>query len=253
MAFLKSSKHPIKKLIITIWLAIAVCTIIFSSWYFSSHSIAEVIDSFTNLGVTSFSVGAILFVFIIRTIIYIPLSILLISTPLILGDFWAGVLVSGIGEIVSASIQFWLSRIYGADFVAESKNKAIIGINQKISQFGSVSIALLRLLPVPFDLINLGAGMTKMKFSDYFWVTVFSVWPDCLSYAAIGQSTNNPLSLLYTGGITIIVFLVIWYLKDHPEYKNFLVIHLKEKTSLVRKKIKEWRKIKKNISSKNIH
>jgi uncharacterized membrane protein YdjX (TVP38/TMEM64 family) len=180
-----------------------------------------------------------------RTIIFIPLSVVLIATPHILGDFWAGVLIAGTGEIISAQIQFWLARIYGRDFVEQSQSNTIQLINEKITKFGSVSVALLRLLPVPFDLINLGAGMTKMKFSDYFWVTVVSVWPDCIAYAAIGQAANNPFALLYTGGITVFAFLIIWYLKDHPEYREMIVLEVKKKTKSVKNKLKLWGRRKK--------
>lgn len=239
--FLSKSAHPVKKIIVSLWIVLAIGGIIFSSWYFSAHSVEEAFSSLANIGVSPYSVGILLGIYLLRTLIFIPLSIVLIATPLILGDFWAAVLVAGIGEILSASFQFWLARIYGRTFIEESDSKTLKIINEKISKFGGVSIALLRLLPVPFDLINLGAGMTRMKFSDYFWVTLVSVWPDCLSYVAVGQAANNPLSLLFTGGITLIVFLIIWYLKDHPEYRKMLILEIQEKTKSMRNKLKAWK------------
>ncbi len=238
------SSHPVKKLVIIIWLILALLGVSVSYWYLANHSLDEFLGSFIGVGVSWQSVSIVLAAYLLRTIIFIPLSVVLIATPLILGDFWASVLVAGIGEIISASLQFWLARIYGRDFIEESNNKTINLINEKITKFGSVSVGLLRLLPIPFDLINLGAGMTKMKFSDYFWVTVVSVWPDCVSYVAIGQSANSPISLLYTGGITLFVFLLLWYLKDHPEYKELVLLEVQQKTSVVKKKIKNWRKRK---------
>lgn len=236
-------------MVVIAWAIIAVCGVIFSSWYFSNHSISETVSLLQHSGGVSWqSVLFLLILYCIRTIIFIPLSIVLIATPIVLGDFWWAVGVAGVGEIISANIQFWLARTYGRDFVEESNNQTIQLINEKISRFGSVSIALLRLLPVPFDLINLGAGMTKIRFTDYFWVTLVSVWPDCVTYVAIGQSANNPLSLLYTAGTTLVVFLLIWYLKDHPEYKDMLLLEVQKKTSVVKTRLlalRRRRKIKK--------
>jgi len=246
------SAHPIKKIIILLWLASFVGGILFSIFYLTQHGIKESFTTFFGSGLNITTISIFLLIFIVRTLFFIPVSILMIASPFIFGGFWIGLLMAGIGEIIGAVVGFIFARYYGQDFFqkAQKKSKTMQIINEKMNNFGALAVGVLRLTPVTFDIINFGAGVSKMKFSHYFWATFFSVWPDCLTYVAIGAAINNPYSLIYSG-ITILLLLgLFWYLKQHPKYKEIFIMELKEKFKKMKKRIRLSTSPKKNNRQK---
>jgi len=102
----------------------------------------------------------------------IPIEIAIIAlasttqlNPILLG--LAGGLGAAIGEMVSYLIG------YGGNFALKKtkSKKDILNIEQfekQIENKGFVAVALLCLIPVPFDLVGLAAGLTKMKWWKFF-------------------------------------------------------------------------------------
>lgn len=234
------SAHPIKKIIIFLWLFCFISGILFSIFYLAKNGITETFTLFFGSGLTVLTVSIYFTVFVFRTLFFIPVSLLMIAAPFIFGGFWIGLLMAGIGEIIGGVIGFLFARYYGQEFFQESakKSQTMQIINEKMNNFGALAVGVLRLTPVTFDIINFGAGISKMKFSHYFWVTVFSVWPDCLTYVAIGAAIENPYSLMYTGVTILLLLALFWYLKQHPTYKEIFVMELKNKVLKIKRSIK---------------
>ena len=168
--------------------------------------------------------------------------------PVLFG-LWQGILIAGVGAIISDSTGFWIARYYGKDFVAGSEVKMLKILNQKVESHGVLSIVLLRIIPIfPGDIINFGAGLSKLKYRYFLWATVLSVWPDCIFYGLLGGSVSDPISLLYTVVFGIFIFFVLWYFKSHPEYGELFIMKLKKKFSRTKKKFRAFRK--KQLSKK---
>ena len=234
------SAHPVKKTIILLWFACFVGGILFSIFYLAEHGIKKSFITVFGSGLTVTTVFIYLSIFVIRTLFFIPVSLLMIAAPLIFGGFWIGLLIAGIGEIIGGVVGFLFARYYGQEFFQESakKSKTMQIINEKMNKFGVLAVGILRLTPVTFDFINFGAGLSQMKFLPYFWVTFFSVWPDCITYVAIGAAIDNPYSLIYNGVIILFLVGLFWYLKQHPKYKEIFVMELQEKFRKIKRKIK---------------
>lgn len=246
------SAHPIKKIIILLWLACFLGGIIFSIFYLASNGIEKSFTDFFGTGVNIQTISVFLSIFVIRTLFFIPVSVLMIASPFIFGGFWIGLLMAGIGEIIGGVVGFLFARYYGQELFQESakSSETMQIINEKMNNFGALAVGILRLTPVTFDVINFGAGVSKMKFSHYFWVTALSVWPDCLTYVAIGAAIDNPYSLIYTG-ITILALMgLFWYLKQHPKYKEIFVMELRNKVRRIKNKFKSTLSRKKNNQRK---
>jgi uncharacterized membrane protein YdjX (TVP38/TMEM64 family) len=218
--------HPVKKFFIFLWAFLFITGIIFSTFYLVQNGFKESFTALFGSGVSMQTVIVFLSVFVFRTLFFIPVSVLMFTSPFIFEGFWLGVLMSGIGEIIGAIIGFIFARYYVQELFQSltKENRTLVIISEKLEFYGGMSIAILRLSPLTFDLINFAAGMSKMKFSIYLLSTSLSVWVDCFIYVSLGYSVNSPSSLFYTVTLGIILLIGIYILKKHPHYKNMFVM-----------------------------
>ena len=240
--------HPIKQGVLVLWALLFFGGIIFSSFFLpdilKAHGgLGNILEHFVGSGFSVLGVGIFLLLFILRNFLFIPISLLLVLAPIFFGSLWYGILIAGGCTIVSSCVGFIFARYYGKEFVTGSSSKMIKILNEKLEERGVLSIILLRIIPVfPADIINFGAGLSKIPFRDFLWATVLSVWPDCFFYGFLGGSLKNPISILYTVIFGLFVFFLLWYLKNHPEYKDLFIMKLKKRFSRTRKKFRAFRK-----------
>ncbi len=231
--------HPIKQGVMVAWLCFFVAGIS-SLFIFSTHEIKEFLLNFLGNKISLTTVLLFWGLFILRIVFFLPMSILLILSPLVFGNIWLGILFSGIGQIIGASAGFFLARYYGQEFLETKNSKMMSLVNHKLEKYGTLSIILLRIIPVfPYDIINFASGLSRIKFSAFFLATAVSVWPDCLLYGLLGGSFDNPRSLAFAATLAIFIFGLLWYLKTHPDFKDFFVMKIKEQFSKTQKKIQK--------------
>ena len=101
-----------------------------------------------------------------------PKDVLRISSAIIFGAMLSTVFV-WIGEMINAAIMFHLSRVLGREYVQQR-----LGVKpEKLDQMKDVSSVLgviaWRINPlIPFRLMDLGFGLTKITFAKYFFAII---------------------------------------------------------------------------------
>ena len=75
------------------------------------------------------------------------------------------------GTLAGAVISWLAARRLGRDFVFSLLGKRLMKYDDLIERNGFKAVLLLRLMFVPLGLINYGAGLTKVRFWDYFFAT----------------------------------------------------------------------------------
>ncbi len=133
--------------------------------------------------IESFGVRAPL-VFII---LYTVLTIFLPSTPLmaiagILFGFSFGVLYTTIGGLLSSVILFYISRILGQKWVDQVLKHKYLGklknYNNSLNNRAIVDLIILRIMPImPFNVLNILMGVSKITIKDYLIGTLIGLIP----------------------------------------------------------------------------
>lgn len=151
-----------------------------------------------------------IFVFIIRPVFLIPSIALFIGGGLAFGPVW-GPLYASAGAAMGGSVGFWIARKLGHDYV-KSKLKFGADIIDN-TKFNFSIVWLLSLIPVmPVTVINYGAGLSPMKFKNYFVAHVLGMTPRAFAYGYFGSTLleiGSPrfrwalLILILLGGITV--------------------------------------------------
>lgn len=120
-------------------------------------------------------------------LIYIVATIFFPTTPFMalagmLFGFKYGLLYTTIAGFVSAFITFYTSRTLGREFVDELLSIQFLDrlekLDEKIGRHGILAIVVLRILPVmPFNVLNLLMGVSKVKARDYAVGTILGLAP----------------------------------------------------------------------------
>ncbi|MEC4985677.1 MAG: TVP38/TMEM64 family protein [Oscillatoria sp. PMC 1068.18] len=154
----------------------------------------------------------------IATLFILPSTPLNLAGGAIFGT-WVGTFWTSLAAIIAALIGFAFTRTIGKELITQKLAGKWEAIDTDIRQGGLFYIFAIRLLPIiPYGLVNFAAGLTSIRFQDYFWGTIFGTIPGILPFVAIGSSgikaiqTGNILPLLGTLACTgILVAAATWY------------------------------------------
>lgn len=106
----------------------------------------------------------------------------------------SGFLYSWVSTMLSASLNFWLGRVIGAERL-ESIGGSLVGrIIRLVRKNGFVTSFTVRLVPTgPFVLVNMAAGVSKMTFPAFLAGTGLGILPKIAAVAFLGQSLMGAL------------------------------------------------------------
>jgi uncharacterized membrane protein YdjX (TVP38/TMEM64 family) len=120
--------------------------------------------------------GPLVFVllYIIAVVAALPGSALTVAAGALFGSV-VGVILVSIASTVGASLCFLIARYFARDAVARSLStkEKFRRLDHLTEEHGAMIVALTRLVPIfPFNLLNYGFGLTKVR----FWTYVFWSW-----------------------------------------------------------------------------
>lgn len=102
---------------------------------------------------------------------------------------WMGTLWINIGAATGALLAFLMARYLFQDAFNKKFGERLKEFNKGVAENGFNYILFLRLMPLfPFFLINLLAGLTKLKTRDYYLATVIGIIPGSFVYCNVGSA-----------------------------------------------------------------
>ncbi len=146
-------------------------------------------------------------IFIIRPFFLISSIALFIAGGLAFGPLW-GPLFASFGAAIGGSLGFFFARIMGHDYVyGRMKNKKYFIKDQK---FSFSMVFLLSLLPImPVTIINMGAGLSDMKYRPYIISHVLGVTPRAFAYGFFGSTLFAAGTVKFKIALIIILLMVL--------------------------------------------
>jgi uncharacterized membrane protein YdjX (TVP38/TMEM64 family) len=106
--------------------------------------------------------------------LFVPGTLLTALGAAIFGPYW-GFLYVWVGAMIGASTAFWIGRNLGRDFAASVIGDRLKKYDEAIERNGFATVFYLRMIYFPFTPMNFGMGLTKVRFSDYFWATALGI------------------------------------------------------------------------------
>jgi uncharacterized membrane protein YdjX (TVP38/TMEM64 family) len=106
-----------------------------------------------------------------------PLLVLIAVTALVFGP-WLGPVYTIIGATASAALTFGIGRRLGRETVRKLAGKRVNDLSRRLAKRGLIAIAFVRMLPIaPFSIVNVVAGASHIRWSDFLLGTVIGLLP----------------------------------------------------------------------------
>lgn len=167
--------------------------------------------------------GAILFLFffLIRPFLPIPFMIMGISAGFAFGKL-GGFLLSLTGAIIGMSVEFIISKRWGADFIKRKMGKRMDEIMEIVKRGNVLVIALLRLVPIisHFDTMNYLLGITKLKFTTFIKGSTLGILPWVILFTLFGDSVRESNNLMIAINLIMMVFIGLVALIGYRKIKS---------------------------------
>jgi pyruvate/2-oxoglutarate dehydrogenase complex dihydrolipoamide dehydrogenase (E3) component/uncharacterized membrane protein YdjX (TVP38/TMEM64 family) len=135
-----------------------------------------------------FTVAVVYFlVYVLATALSFPgATIITLAGGAVFG-LWQGLLIVSFASTVGATLAFLASRFLLRDWVEARFGPRLADIHLGVNREGAFYLFSLRLIPVvPFFLINLLMGLTRMKVWTYYWVSQIGMLAGTAVYVNAG-------------------------------------------------------------------
>jgi phosphatidylserine/phosphatidylglycerophosphate/cardiolipin synthase-like enzyme/uncharacterized membrane protein YdjX (TVP38/TMEM64 family) len=172
---------------------------------------AEVARQLVRLGTHEWAVPALLAAFVIGSITFFPITVLILAAALV---FPAGeaLFVASAGSMAGAGFGYGIGRMMGAPMVRRLLGRRARSAVRALVGRGIVPMLTLRILPLaPFTLVNVLAGAFHVRLRDYVAGTILGMAPGIVAATVLGRAATQlwnepgPMSWLLTAGL-----LVVW-------------------------------------------
>ncbi len=164
--------------------------------------------------------------YVLRTFLFLPSSIVEVAAGSLYGPVF-GTVLNILGANISAALAFAVGRLLGREFLSKREHGRLKVYDEALTKDGFTAILVLRLIFVPFDVVNFGAGMTGIKFRDYMAGTFLGTLPAVIAFTVAGDNLGKPRGLLVFIGLAVAIVALVLIAKRHPWAKlaNFHTHH----------------------------
>jgi uncharacterized membrane protein YdjX (TVP38/TMEM64 family) len=185
--------------------------------------------------------GPILYIILytIGTILVLPSTPLNLSGGALFGVWW-GTLWTSLAALVAAVAAFAFTRTVGQVYMARKLAGRWEAIDAEMRQGGLFYMFAIRLLPIiPYGIVNFAAGLTSIRFRDYFVGTFLGTVPGILPFVMMGAGVQavakgNLLPLMCAFGLAgMLVGGATWYRRRRqPPHKALAKVARQEQKKL---------------------
>jgi uncharacterized membrane protein YdjX (TVP38/TMEM64 family)/phosphatidylserine/phosphatidylglycerophosphate/cardiolipin synthase-like enzyme len=106
-----------------------------------------------------------------------PLLVLIGATAMLFGPL-LGAVYALMGAMASAALTFAIGRKLGRDTVRALAGRRVNELSRRLARRGLVTVAFVRMLPIaPFSIVNVVAGATHIRWSDFLLGTIIGLLP----------------------------------------------------------------------------
>lgn len=219
MGKLKNSPW-LKLFLVIIFLAAIFFALRFFRIDFSGITIESFKEKIHSYGIW----GPVIYIvlYILRPLILFPAAVLSASAGVIWG--LKGLIYLLIAAYFSATIEFIIARYFAREAVEKLVSGKIASIDKAIERCGFLTVLLIRLIPnVAWDIQNLGLGLTKVKFRDYFFATLIGIIPGSFALVYFGSSLISVLTNpkhFWKIIVAFVIFGAIYYFQQFLRKKQ---------------------------------
>jgi uncharacterized membrane protein YdjX (TVP38/TMEM64 family) len=148
-------------------------------------------------------------VYVAGGFVMFPVMVLIAATAIAFGPV-LGFATALAGCLASASALFWVGRLGGRRWVRRFGGRFVNKVSRKLSDQGILAVAVIRVIPVaPFSVVNVVAGASHLRFTDYLIGTALGMAPGTLAFSLLGSQLERTLREPSATSIAVAVGLAV--------------------------------------------
>ena len=139
--------------------------------------------------------------YVIAVVLFLPGSVFTIGAGVVFG-LWKGFILISLASTTGAALAFLIARGAGRGWVRSKVGDSgkFAAIDRAVGRKGARIVVLLRLSPLfPFNFLNYGLGLTRVKFWSYVLASWIAMMPGTLLYVFIGYVTRESVTAVAMG------------------------------------------------------
>lgn len=172
------------------WLVLSSWLIIFIAFWLyvrqTGQSVAEILTGWLeSLSKSPYSFLLLLVVYLIRPLLFLPITLLTVFAGFLYGAVW-GTVYATLATLVSCAVAYVVGRFLGSDKITLQR-----GWLERLRERSFETILISRLTFLPGDLVNYAAGFLKISFVSFLLATAIGGMPGLLVGVLAGASLET--------------------------------------------------------------
>ena len=170
-------------------------------------------------------------IYALRPLIFFPATVLTLLGGFLFGPI--GILWTIIGSNASALVAYTVGRYFGTGVLeGEEETNVIQKYTQRMRQNSFETVLIMRLLFLPYDLVNYAAGFLKIKWQPFILATAIGSIPGTISFVLLAGSFGtldelvagdfqvNPLTLIFSLALILVSIGLSRFIKRREASEN---------------------------------
>lgn len=136
--------------------------------------------------------GPLIFIglYVLRPLFLFSAGLLTIAAGVLFGPLF-GIIYTIVGSNLGASLAYLIGRFFGSEVIeAEGKTGGIQGYIKRMRENSFETVFIMRLVFLPYDLVNYLAGFLRINYGAFILATVLGSLPGTISFVLFGASTG---------------------------------------------------------------
>ena len=149
--------------------------------------------------------------FVLGGLVVFPVVVLIAATAAALGP-WIGAVSATVGVLASSLLLFMIGRFLGHKRLQSLLGARALRVQRRIVGKGVVAVAMIRMVPVaPFSLVNVLAGASQLRLTDFLIGTVIGMAPGIITMAVLGaQIADFARNASWANAIPLGLTILLW-------------------------------------------
>lgn len=124
--------------------------------------------------------------------------------------FWVGILIVSCSLTLAATLSFLFARYLLSDWLQRSRlSRLVRRVDETIEREGAYYLVALRLLHVPYSLLNYSAGATRISTTTFVWTTFVGILPSSIAMVLAGSQLPTLANVTRVGVWSVVDFRVL--------------------------------------------
>ncbi|QHA92134.1 TVP38/TMEM64 family protein [Bacillus sp. N1-1] len=203
--------------------ALILITIVILIWFSRSYlnfRVEEIRDWILSFGILAPIIYMVIYT--IRPLIFFPASVLSIAGGLAFGSLF-GTIYTVIGATGGAALSFIVARKLGKSIANKDWQGKGRKLQEQLEKNGFFYVLFFRFVPLfNFDLISYSAGLSKIRFTSFFFGTLIGIIPGTFAYNFLGSSlvSGDPKVIALAVGVFILLSVIPIIIRNRVTKKN---------------------------------